>query len=95
MPPDPSPPTGDLPVHDLDSDKGRAALAKALNRLDPAEVFVNLGSSAAGRATATVLRRNPRGAIAQADGADEASLRTALREMLPTVMFSVAMKPPG
>jgi hypothetical protein len=95
VPPDPSPPTGDLPVHDLDSEKGRAALAKAIGRLDPGEVFVNLGSSAAGRATATILRRNPRGAIAQADGADEASLRTAIREMLPTVMFSVAMKPPG
>jgi hypothetical protein len=85
-----------LPVaHDLDTDKGREALTKALKRIDPAEVFVTLGSTTSGRATATVVRRNPRGAIAAAEGADEASLRTAIREMLPTVMFSVAMKPQG
>ena len=58
-------------------------------------MFVTIGSNAAGRATATVLRRNPRGAIAGAEGADEASLRSAIREILPTVMFSVAMKPHG
>ncbi len=95
VPPDPAPPSADLPAHDLDTEKGRAALKKALTRIDPAEVFVTLGSNPAGRATATVMRRNPRGAIASAEGADEASLRTAIREMLPTVMFSVAMKPPG
>src|SRR5216683_1488353 len=48
-----------------------------------------------GRATAVVLRRNPRRALAMASGADEASLRAAIREILPTVMFAVAMKPPG
>ena len=95
VPPDPGPPSADLPAHDLDTEEGRATLKKALNRVDPAEVFVTLGSNAAGRATATVLKRNPRGAIACAEGADEASLRAAIREILPTVMFSVAMKPPG
>jgi hypothetical protein len=95
VPPDPGPPSADLPAHDLDTEQGRAALKKALTRVDPAEVFVTLGSNAAGRATATILKRNPRGAIAYAEGADEASLRTAIREMLPTVMFSVAMKPPS
>ena len=94
VPPDPAPSSADLPAHDLDTEKGRAALKKALARVDPAEVFVTLGSKDS-RATATVLKRNPRGAIACAEGADEASLRTAIREMLPTVMFSVAMKPPG
>ena len=54
---------------------------------------MTIGSNAAGRATAVVMRRNPRGAIAVAAGADEASLRAAIREILPTVMFSVAMKP--
>jgi hypothetical protein len=93
VPPDPGPPSADLPAHDLDTEDGRAGLKKTLTRIDPAEVFVTLGSNAAGRATATVLRRNPRGAIACAEGTDEASLRTAIREMLPTVMFSVAMKP--
>jgi hypothetical protein len=95
VPPDPVPSTGELPAHDLDTEKGRAALKKSLGRVDPAEVFVTLGSNSAGRATATVLRRNPRGAIASAEGTDEASLRTFIREMLPTVMFSVAMKPPA
>ena len=94
VPPDAVPTAGDLPAHDLDTDKGRETLAKALKRLDPAEVFVALSSNTAGRAVATVLRRNPRGAIFAAEGADEASLRAAIREMLPTVMFSVAMKPP-
>src|ERR1700722_4310146 len=95
VPPDAVPPGSELPAPDLDTEKGRETLAKALKRLDPAEVFVALSSAASGRATATVLRRNPRGAIAAAEGADEASLRAAIREMLPTVMFSVAMKPPG
>jgi len=95
VPPEPAPSAGDLPVHDLESEKGRSALAKALGRIDPAEVFVTLGSNAAGRANAIIVRRNPRGAIAAAEGADEASLRSAIREILPTVMFSVAMKPPG
>ena len=95
VPPEPAPSTGDLPIHDLDDEAGRKALAKALNRIDPAEVFVTLGSAASGRATATVLRRNPRGAIFVAEGADEASLRAMIRDVLPTVMFSVAMKPPG
>jgi hypothetical protein len=96
VPPDALPTAdGELPSHDLDTEKGRETLAKALKRLDPAEVFVALSSNTAGRAVATVLRRNPRGAIAAAEGADEASLRAAIREMLPTVMFSVAMKPPG
>jgi hypothetical protein len=30
-----------------------------------------------------------------AGAADESSLRGAIREILPTVMFAVAMKPPG
>ena len=95
VPPEPAPSTGDVPVHDLDTDKGRSAFTKALGRLDPAEVFANLSSNAAGRAVAVIVRRNPRGAILSAEGADEASLRAAIREILPTVMFSVAMKPPS
>src|SRR5580700_8538390 len=95
VPPEPAPSTGDLPVHDLDTDKGKTGIAKLLSRIDPAEVFVTLGSTAAGRALAVIVRRNPRGAIGSAEGADEASLRAAIREILPTVMFSVAMKPPS
>jgi hypothetical protein len=94
VPPEPASSTADLPVIDLDSDKGRARLAKLLARLDPADVFATLSLSASGRAVALIMRRNPRGAIAAAEGADESRLRAAIREMLPTVMFSVAMKPP-
>ena len=87
------PDTEDLPTHDLDTDAGRKSLRKALGRIDPAEVFVTIGSNPAGRATAIVAApqsaRRPR----QAQGADEASVRGAIREILPTVMFSVAMKP--
>jgi hypothetical protein len=36
VPPDPAPQSADLPMHDLDTEKGRAALKKALNRVDPA-----------------------------------------------------------
>jgi hypothetical protein len=94
VPPEPASSAADLPVLDLDTEKGKSRLAKTLGRVDPAEVFVTLGSNSAGRAVATIVRRNPRGAIAAAEGADEASLRAVVRELLPTVMFSVAMKPP-
>ncbi len=95
LPPETANSAEELPPHDLDTDAGRAKLKKALGRIDPAEVFVTIGSNQAGRASAVVLKRNPRGALAVAVGADEASLRSAIREILPTVMFSVAMKPPG
>ncbi len=95
LPPETAASAEELPPHDLDTDAGRAKLKKALGRIDPAEVFVTIGTSQAGRASAVVVRRNPRGALAVAVGSDEASLRSAMREILPTVMFSVAMKPPG
>lgn len=93
LPPETAASAEDLPTHDLETDAGRTKLRKALARLDPAEVFVTINSNSAGSATAVVIRRNPRGALAVAAGADESSLRAAIREILPTVMFSVAMKP--
>jgi len=93
LPPDTAPAAEELPSHDLDTEPGRARLRKALNRIDPNEVFVTIGTGQAGRATAVVMRRSPRSAIAAAAGNDEASLRQAIREILPTVMFSVTMKP--
>jgi hypothetical protein len=42
-----------------------------------------------------VLRRGSRRVIASATGADESTLRGVIREILPNVMFDVAMKPPG
>ncbi len=96
VPPDTPPAAEELPTHDLETDAGKNKLRKALGRIDPAEVFVTIGSNPSGRATAVVMRRNPRGALAVAAGADEATLRGAIREILPTVMFSVTMKPsPG
>ena len=83
----------ELPTHDLDSDAGRAELERAVDRIDPAEVFVTIGSHPKGHATAVILRRNPRRALFVGSGADEASLRAAIREKLPTVMFAVSMKP--
>jgi hypothetical protein len=95
LPPDTEESDKELPIHDVDTDSGRAALRKALNRVDPAGTFATIRSGPGGRATAVVLRRNPRRALAMASGADEASLRAAIREILPNVMFAVAMKPPG
>lgn len=83
----------ELPTHDLDSDDGRTELARAVDRIDPADVFVTIGSHPKGHATAVILRRNPRRALFVASGSDEASLRAAIREKLPTVMFAVTMKP--
>lgn len=85
--------TSDLPTHDLDSDAGRRELARAVDRIDSAEIFVSIGSHPKGHATAIILRRNPRRALFVASGSDEASLRAAIREKLPTVMFAVTMKP--
>jgi hypothetical protein len=95
LPPETEESDKELPVHDIDSDGGRKALAKALNRIDPAGVFATIRSGPGARASAVILRRNPRRALAMAAAADEASLRAAIREILPNVMFSVAMKPPG
>ena len=87
-------PQGDQPVHDLDLDTGKAALKKVLKRVDPAASFATVSSGKSGRATATVFRRTPRQAIAMASAADEATLRTAIRELLPNIMFAVTMMPP-
>ncbi|MGH6995586.1 MAG: hypothetical protein ACREES_07800, partial [Stellaceae bacterium] len=63
----------DLPTHDLDSDAGRRELARAVDRVDSAEIFVSIGSHPKGHATAVILRRNPRRALFVASGSDEAS----------------------
>jgi hypothetical protein len=93
LPPETEEGDKELPVHDVDADGGRNALRKALNRVDPAGVFATIRSGPAGRATAAIVRRNPRRTLAMASATDEASLRAAIREILPNVMFSVTMKP--
>ncbi len=94
LPPESDAPS-DLPVHDLDKEPGRAALKKLLKRVDPAASFAIVASKKSGRASATIFRRSPRQALALAEAADEASLRTAIRELLPNIMFSVTMMPPA
>lgn len=95
LPPEVEESEKELPVHDLDEERGRASLKKVLNRVDAASVFATIRSGPGDRATAVILRRSPRRALAMAAATDESSLRAALRELLPSVMFSVAMKPPS
>ncbi|HEX3501590.1 MAG TPA: hypothetical protein VHT04_19920 [Stellaceae bacterium] len=84
----------DLAVQDLDTEAGVAQLRSELSRLDPATLFVSLGSGADGQVVARVVQRTPRRTLAIAKGPDEARMRNAIREILPTVMFDIAMMPP-
>ena len=93
LPPETEEADKELPVHDLDGESGRASLRKALHRFDPAGIFATIRSGSGGRAMAVIVRRNPSRTLAMAAAADEASLRGAIREILPNVMFAVAMKP--
>jgi hypothetical protein len=43
---------------------------------------------------ARIIQRTPRRTLAIAKGPDEARMRNVIREILPTVMFDIAMKPP-
>jgi hypothetical protein len=95
LPPETEGGAADAPTHDLDTEAGTAAFRKALRRVDPAAVFATIGAGPGGRATAVILRRNPRRALIAATAADEATLRAAIREELPNVMFAVAMRPPS
>jgi hypothetical protein len=89
-------PTGDeTPAHDIETAEGLQALKRALRRIEPADAFATIRAGHDGRATARILRRGSRRLIAAATAADEATLRGALREILPNVMLDVAMKPPG
>jgi hypothetical protein len=82
-------------VHDLDTEAGAKTLRTVLKRLDPATLFVSVGSGANDQVMARVVQRAPRRTIAIARGRDEARIRNAIREILPTVMFDLAMmKPP-
>lgn len=86
---------GDTPVYDIESAEGLQALRRVLRRVEPADAFATIRPDRDGRATARVLRRGSRRVIVAATAADEARLRSVIREILPNVMFDVAMKPPG
>ncbi|MBV9523485.1 MAG: hypothetical protein JO010_11860 [Alphaproteobacteria bacterium] len=81
-------------VHDIESEAGLAKLRKELRRLDPATLYVSVGAASEERVMARVVQRAPRRTIAIASGRDEASLRNAIRDILPTVMFDVTLRPP-
>lgn len=89
------PESGESPPHDIETSEGLAALKRALRRVEPAEAFATIRPGRDNRATARILRRGSRRLIAAATASDEATLRGALREILPNVMLDVAMKPPG
>jgi hypothetical protein len=93
---DESPDAGeaDAPVHDLDAEGGAEGLRAALGRLDPATLFVSVGPGPGGQVMARIVQRAPRRTLALARARDETSIRNAIREVLPTVMFDLAMKPP-
>src|ERR1700684_3889218 len=46
LPPEAASSAEELPVHELEADAGTAKLKKALGRIDPAEVFVTIGTTA-------------------------------------------------
>ena len=85
---------GDVPVHDLDAEDGAKALRAELGRLDPATLFVSVGPGSGDQVMARIVQRTPRRTLVIAKGRDEASVRNAIREVLPTVMFDLSMKPP-
>lgn len=92
---DPEPAADETPAHDIETAEGLQALKRALRRIEPADAFATIRAGRDGRATARILRRGSRRLIAAATASDEATLRGALREILPNVMLDVAMKPPG
>ncbi|MBV9860087.1 MAG: hypothetical protein JO038_08295 [Alphaproteobacteria bacterium] len=83
------------PAHDIETSEGLQALKRILRRVEPADAFATIRPGRDGRATARVLRRGSRRLLAAATAADEATLRGIIREILPNVMFDVAMKPPS
>ncbi len=84
----------EAPAYDIETPEGLQALKRALRRIEPAEAFATIRPDRGGRATARILRRGSRRLIAAASADDEAKLRAVIREILPNVMFDVAMKPP-
>ena len=92
---EPEPEAADQPMFDIETAEGLAALKRALRRIEAADAFATIRPGRDGRATARVLRRGSRRVVAAASAADEARLRSVIREILPNVMFDVAMKPPG
>src|SRR5271156_6644079 len=89
------PEVGEAPAHNVETSEGVQALKRVLRRIEPADAFATIRPDRDGRATARILRRGSRRLLAAATAADESTLRSVIREILPNVMLDVAMKPPG
>ena len=92
---DNEPESQEMPTHNVETADGLQALRRILKRIEPADAFATIRPDSDGRATARILRRGSRRLLASAIAADEATLRTVIREILPNVMLDVAMKPPS
>ena len=82
-----------LPVQDLDTSEGKNDFRRAMRGV-PTDVFAEIGAGPDGRARASIVQRNPRRVLAEAAGADEPSLRAALREAIPKLIFTVSRRVP-
>jgi hypothetical protein len=89
------PESPETPIYDVETGEGLQALKRILKRIEPADAFATIRPGRDGRATARILRRGSRRLLASAMASDEATLRGAIREILPNVMLDVAMKPPS
>jgi hypothetical protein len=85
----------ELPVQDLDTSQGKNDFQRAMRGVKPTDVFAEIGAGPDGRARASIVRRNPRRVLAEAAGADEPSLRAALREAIPKLIFTVSRRVPN
>ncbi|MER2510534.1 MAG: hypothetical protein ABTQ27_17525 [Amaricoccus sp.] len=85
----------ELPVQDLDTSQGRNGFQRAMRGVKPTDVFAEIGAGPDGRARARIVQRNPRRVVAEAAGADEPSLRAALREAIPKLIFTVSRRVPS
>jgi hypothetical protein len=85
----------ELPVQDLDTSEGKNDFQRAMRGVKPTDVFAEIGAGPDGRARASIVRRNPRRVLAEAAGADEPSLRAALREAIPKLIFTVSRRVPN
>jgi hypothetical protein len=84
----------ELPVQDLDTSQGKNDFQRAMRGVKPTDVSRKSGGPD-GRARASIVRRNPRRVLAEAAGADEPSLRAALREAIPKLIFTVSRRVPN
>src|SRR5512134_3024336 len=85
----------ELPIQDLDTSQGKTDFQRAMRGVKPTDVFAEIGAGPDGRARASIVRRNPRRVLAEAVGADEPSLRAALREAIPKLIFTVSRRVPN